>query len=300
MNFLRKYWLPLTLVIMILASMGFFMRKQLWIWFGGWEKTGRGGYVRIAEGKEWDKYPGPGFHIVYQYVVVGPEGDTLVNKAKPGVEESIRYPEVPKNELEDAMMHGAPGSVVELLIPTDSLKLRVGNNLQVMNMENGEYAKFIVKIIKVLNDAQLEAYKNQRMMDRLQGENKRIDQHAAAMKKPWVLDSLTWVKYFIESQTPGDSLREGEKVEFHAEVSTIDGQPFINTAPSGKPMLIELGKGQGGITAFDLCIPRMLPGETGTFLVNSDYGFGAEGYYNIVPPYTPLIIKIRELKRIKR
>lgn len=299
MNFLRKYWLPLTLLLMILASLGFFMRKQLWIWFGGWEKTDRGGYVRVTEGKKWDKYPGPGFHIIYQYVVVGPEGDTLVNMARPGVEQHRQYPETPKNELEDAMMHGAPGAVVELLIPTDSLKLRVSNNLQVMNMPSGEYARFIVKIIKVLNDAQLEAYRNQRLFDRLKEENKRIDKLAATVKQNWQLDTFTWVKYYIENPVAGDSLRTGEKVMFNAEVSTIDGQQVINTAPTGKLVYLEIGAGKASLPAYDLIIPKMKPGENGVFLVNSEQGFGAEGYYNIVPPYTPLVVKIKDLKRVK-
>jgi FKBP-type peptidyl-prolyl cis-trans isomerase len=299
MNFVRKHWLTLTLVLLILASLAFFMRKPLGIWLGAWEKTTRGGYFRVVEGKKWDKMPGAGYHIVFQYVLTGPEGDTLVNLAKPGVEQHMMYPVEPRNELEDAMQNGAPGSVVEVLIPTDSLKQRISNNLQIMNLPSGENAKFIIRIIKVLNDAQYSGYQNQRFMERLQKENKVIDEFAARMKKPWILDSTKFIKYCIESKTPAPRFAEGQRVSFHAEVATLDGQLLINSAPTGKKYLIEIGKNTYNLAAFDQILQYMADGETGIFLVTSDYGYGDQGYMNMVKPYTPLLIKITDLNQVK-
>ncbi|MFN4915109.1 MAG: FKBP-type peptidyl-prolyl cis-trans isomerase [Sphingomonadales bacterium] len=295
MNFVKKHWLTLSLVLLILASLAFFLRKPLGIWLGGWEKTQRGGYFRVVEGKKWDKMPGAGYHIVFQYVLTGPEGDTLVNLAKPGVEQHMMYPVEPRNELEDAMQNGAPGSVVEVLIPTDSLKQRISGNLQIMNLPSGENAKFIIRIIKVLNDAQYAGYQNQRFMERLQKENKLIDDFAARMKKPWLLDSTRFIKYFIENKTQSPRFTEGRVVSFHAEVATLDGRLLINSAPTGKKYLMEIGKNTYNMAAFDQILQYMSEGETGVFLVTSDYGYGDQGYMNIVKPYTPLMIKITDL-----
>lgn len=295
MNFVKKHWLTLSLVLLILASLAFFLRKPLGIWLGGWEKTQRGGYFRVVEGKKWDKMPGAGYHIVFQYVLTGPEGDTLVNLAKPGVEQHMMYPVEPRNELEDAMQNGAPGSVVEVLIPTDSLKQRISGNLQIMNLPSGENAQFIIRIIKVLNDAQYAGYQNQRFMERLQKENKLIDDFAARMKKPWLLDSTRFIKYFIENKTQSPRFTEGRVVSFHAEVATLDGRLLINSAPTGKKYLMEIGKNTYNMAAFDQILQYMAEGETGVFLVTSDYGYGDQGYMNIVKPYTPLMIKITDL-----
>lgn len=295
MNFLKKHWLTLTLLVLILASLAFFLRKPLGIWLGGWEKTDRGGYFRVVEGKKWDKMPGAGFHIVFQYVLTGPDGDTLVNLAKPGVEQHMMYPVEPRNELEDAMQNGAPGSVVEVLIPTDSLKQRISGNLQIMNLPSGENAKFSIRIIKVLNDAQYAGYQNQRFMDRLQKENKAIDDFALKVKRPWVLDSTRFIKYFIDNKTESPRFTEGRFVSFHAEVATLEGQLIINSAPTGKKYLMEIGKNTYNLAAFDQVLQYMAEGETGVFLVTSDYGYGDQGYMNLVKPYTPLMIKITDL-----
>jgi FKBP-type peptidyl-prolyl cis-trans isomerase len=281
--------------LLILAALAFFLRKPLGIWLGGWEKTTRGGYFRVVEGKKWDKMPGAGYHIVFQYVLTGPEGDTLVNLAKPGVEQHMMYPMEPRNELEDAMQNGAPGSVVEVLIPTDSLKQRISGNLQIMNLPSGENAKFSIHIIKVLNDAQYAGYQNQRFMERLQKENKAIDGFALKSRKPWMLDSTKFIKYFIEKNTTSPRLQEGAVVSFHAEVATLDGQLLINSAPTGKKYLMEIGKNTYNLAAFDQVLQYMGPGETGVFLVTSDYGYGDQGYMNLVKPYTPLMIKITDL-----
>lgn len=295
MNFVKKHWLTLTLLLLILAALAFFLRKPLGIWLGGWEKTTRGGYFRVVEGKKWDKMPGAGYHIVFQYVLTGPEGDTLVNLAKPGVEQHMMYPVEPRNELEDAMQNGAPGSVVEVLIPTDSLKQRISENLQIMNLPSGENAKFSIHIIKVLNDAQYAGYQNQRFMDRLQKENRAIDGFALKTQKPWVLDSMKFIKYFIENKSTSPRLKEGTVVSFHAEVATLNGQLLINSAPTGKKYLMEIGKNTYNLAAFDQVLQYMGPGETGVFLVTSDYGYGDQGYMNMVKPYTPLMIKITDL-----
>jgi len=295
MNFIKKHWLTLTLALLILASLAFFLRNPLGIWLGGWEKTERGGYFRVVEGKKWDKMPGTGYHIVFQYVLTGPEGDTIVNLAKPGVEQHMMYPVEPRNELEDAMQNGAPGSVVEVLIPTDSLKQRISGNLQIMNLPSGENAKFSIRIIKVLNDVQYAGYQNQRFMDRLQKENRLIDAVAAKTPKPWVLDSTKFIKYFIDKKTGAPRLIEGGVVSFNAEVATLDGQLIVNSAPTGKKYLMEIGKNTYNLAAFDHVLQYMAEGETGVFLVTSDYGYGDQGYMNMVKPYTPLMIKITDL-----
>jgi FKBP-type peptidyl-prolyl cis-trans isomerase len=211
----------------------------------------------------------------------------------------MMYPVEPRNELEDAMQNGAPGSVVEVLIPTDSLKQRISGNLQIMNLPSGENAKFSIRIIKVLNDAQYAGYQNQRFMDRLQKENKAIDDFASKVKKPWVLDSTRFIKYFIDNKTESPRFTEGRFVSFHAEVATLEGQLIINSAPTGKKYLMEIGKNTYNLAAFDQVLQYMAEGETGVFLVTSDYGYGDQGYMNMVKPYTPLMIRITDLTLTK-
>lgn len=283
--------------LLIAGCLAYFFRRPLYIFFGGWEKTQRGDYCRLVKGKKYAKAPGPGHILIYKYLLTGPDGDTLENKAHSNVELQMAYPQNAKNQLEDALMYGSPGSIVELLVPTDTLKARNPGNIKIVNLPSEDLAKFQVHILQVLNQDQFAEYQMKKRMDRVKEENRKIDAFAAKVNKPWVLDAENWVKYFIENTTPGDSLKAGEKVSFHAEVSTLQGETLVYSAPTGRPLLVKLGQG-AGLPAYDLIIPKMLPGEKGVFLVTSDFGYGAEGYFK-VPPYSPLLIKISDLKRVK-
>lgn len=298
MNFLRRNWLIVTLLGLILATMAFFMRSQLGIWLGGWEKSKFGGYIRLVDGKKWDKMPGPHYHVIYNYLVLGPDGDTIVHKANPEVEQHSMYPSEVTNELQEALQMGAPGSKIEVLIPVDSLKLRISNDLKVMNMPAGKHAKFVVKIIKVLNGAEFEGYSTARFFARVEKENKRIDDYAARIKQNWLLDSVRFIKYYLNNKTDAPRLAQGDKVQFHADVYTIDQQMISSSAPTGKPYLMTLGSETYSFVGFDAVLPYLAEGESGTFLVTSDNGFGDKGYMNIVAPYTPLIIIIKDLKKL--
>lgn len=297
MNFIRKYWLPLTLVVMILASLGFFLRNQLGIWLGGWEKSKFGGYIRVTEGKKWDKVPGPHYHVIYNYLFLGPEGDTLFNKNNRDVQESMMYPSEVTKEIEEALQTGAPGSTVEMLIPADTLKIRILNDVRVLKMKTGDHAKLQVFIHKVLNGAEFEIYKTQRFFARVEKENKRIDDYAAKIKKDWILDSTKFIKYYIENKTGQPRLQSGDKVSFHADVYTIDQQMISSSAPTGKEYLMSLGSDNYSFAGFEAVLPYLAPGETGVFLVTSDNGYGDKGYEGFVKPYTPLIIIIKDLKK---
>jgi FKBP-type peptidyl-prolyl cis-trans isomerase len=299
MSFLRKNWLPLLLLLLIIGSLSYFFKRPLSIFFGGWEKTQRGDYCRLVKGKKFSKAPGPGHVLIYKYLLIGPAGDTIVNKAYENVELQMPYPQNAKNQLEDALTFGSPGAVVELLVPTDTLKVRNPGNMKIVNLPAGDLAKFQVHILQVLNQDQFAEYQMKKRMERVQVENKKIDLFAAKINKSWVLDSVNWVKYYIENSNPGDSLKVGDKVSFHAEVSNLEGKTIIYSAPSGRPILVKIGQGNG-LAAYDVILSKMLPGETGVFLVTSDYGYGAEGepVYKIAP-YSPLLIKITQLQRVK-
>jgi hypothetical protein len=300
MNLLKNKWAITAIVVVVIISLAFLFKKQLGPLFGGYEKSSRGFYYRFTEGKKLDKVLSPGYHIVYQYMFLGPDGDTLENKAKPGVEQERLYPVQSNNELEDAMQMASPGSVVEVLVPTDSLRKKAGNNLAIMNLPEGKNAKFVLRLIKILNPEQFEEYANERFMARLTKENKAIDNFAAKVKENWVLDSVKWFKYFIKNRGNSPRFTDGDEIEFNTEVYTLKGDLLINSGMEGHKYKMVLGKFSYDFVAFDAVARYLGEGEEGTFLVTSDYGYGAEGMGAYVAPYTPLLIKMKDIKKLNK
>lgn len=299
MNKINRKYLIIAILVLGAISAIFYFRENLKIALGGYEKTPRGYHYRFIEGKKLNSVMGPGYHIVFQYLLISPNGDTIENKAQPGVEMVREYPVEAKNEMDDAMQMGSAGSVIEILVPTDSLKLRVIDNMKIMAMPSGKKAKFVLKIAQLLNEQDYEAYKNQQFLSRFKKENDAIDAFAAKQKKSWVLDSFSHIKYYIENKTNNPRFKEGDKIEFHAEVYTLQGALLINSAMEGRKYSITIGKSNYQLTAFDAVAYYLSDGESGDFLVTSEYGYGAQGYLNIVPPYSPLLVKIKELKKIQ-
>lgn len=300
MNLLRNKWAIIAFVVVLLVSVAFIFKEQLGPLFGGYEKSPRGYYYRFTKGNKLEKVMGPGYHIIFQYVILGPDGDTLEHKAKPGVEQERDYPVEAENEVDDAMQMAAPGSVVEILVPTDSLRSRAGKNLKIMNLPSGKNAKFVIHVLKLLNPEQFEAYGNLRFMERLAKENKKIDDFAAKVKENWKLDSVKFIKYFLKPANDVARFKEGDEIEFHTEVYTLNGTLLINSGMEGRKYKLTLGKYNYDFVAFDQVLRYMGEGEEGTFLVTSDYGYGDDGMGVIVPPYTPLLVKIKEVKKLNK
>lgn len=297
MSILKNKWVLISLGLIILSGVAWIFRKQLGPMLGGYEKSAKGYYFRFVEGRKLEKVQGPGFHIVFQYVLLSPSGDTLENRAKPGVEQQMDYPLEVKNELDEVFQIAAPGSVVEVLVPTDSLQSRAGDNLKIMTLPSGKNAKWVIRMIKLLNAEQFEGYKNARLMDRLQKENKDIDDFADQTKKNWILDSSSWIKYYIENKTELPRFMDGDEVEFNAEVYTLNGTLLMGK--EGRKYKLTVGRFNYPLVAFDKTITYLSDGESGNFLVTSDYGYGAEGLGAFVPPYTPLLVKLFDVKKIK-
>ncbi len=298
MNLLKNKWALIILGILVLGSIGLLFRKQLGPMFGGYTKSTRGYYYRFVEGHELEKVKGPGYHIIFQYILLGPNGDTIENKMVPSVQLQRDYPVEAKNEMEDLMQIASPGSLVEILVPTDTLRQRVNSNMKVVAMEAGKTAKFLVKIISVMDDNQFAAYENKRKIERYKKEFDEMDAYAAANKGEWVLDSATNIKYIVRNKTEIARLKFADRVEFNCEVYTLAGDLIVNSGMEGKKYKTLIGSNSFSLEGLETALTFLADNEEGLFLVTSDYGFKEKGYNNIVKPYAPLLIKIKDIKKI--
>jgi FKBP-type peptidyl-prolyl cis-trans isomerase len=299
MNRFRNKWFIIVLILLVLASVALLFRKQLGPLLGGYKKSPRGYYFRFKEGHELEKVKGEGYHIVFQYLLLGPNGDTVENHALPGVQLERKYPVDAKNEMDDVMQIAAPGSMVEIIVPTDTIKSRVTNNIKVLALESGKNAKFVLKIINVLNDEDFAAYENQRKLERLKSEFAEIDKYAKLHRDSWVLDTPSNIKYAKKVKNTNPHLTFGNQVEFNCEVWSLKGDLIVNSGMEGKKYRTVIGSNTFSLEGLETALELMAEGEEATFLVTSDYGFKDKAYLSILPPYSPLLMKIKDVKKVK-
>jgi peptidyl-prolyl cis-trans isomerase A (cyclophilin A) len=103
--------------------------------------------------------------------------------------------------------------------------------------------------------------------------------------------------YKITKKTDGKSPKSGENVSVHYAGKLVDGSEFDNSFKRGEPLDIPIGLGHV-IKGWDEGIMLLKEGETATFLIPAELGYGARGAGGVIPPNAWLIFDV-ELVKIK-
>ncbi|MBS3915153.1 MAG: FKBP-type peptidyl-prolyl cis-trans isomerase [Bacteroidetes bacterium] len=298
MKLLKNKWFWISLAV-LLATLGVLFGKNISILFGGYQKSELGYSYRFLKGGKSDSIRGTGYYCVYEYAWLAANGDTIENGMKTGVQQVRPYPQKVNSFIDEAMRTAGPESVMEVLVPVDSLLLHDPDNLKLTKLKSGTNTKFYLHTFKILNSQQYEKYHNERYIERVVKENNQIDAFAAKKTDvKWYLDSVKWFKYYIINANNKPRFDVGDPVEFHYEIYKLNGE-IIQSSLGGRKMKITVAKDDDNFPAFDFIVRYLGEGESGFFLVTSDYGYGENGFLDIVKPYTPLAVKLTDVKMAK-
>jgi hypothetical protein len=282
------------------ALLGLLFRNQLSMLFGGYTTTKSGMKYRFLVGSRLDKNLGPDKYMLIRYLLVGPEKDTIQNNYNADTLMEMPYPTEAHNELMEALQITGAGSTIEVLVKTDSLKIKIPGHPKVMAMKEGEWARFVLKVEKILSEEQFDAYQTTKRFTRIIAEDKVVDDYCAKNKKDWVLDSFKHFKYAIVGLKDQPRFNEGDEVEFHAEALTVNKSVLIiNSRQEGRKYIATLGKHNYELPALDVLPTYLGEGESGEFVITSELGYGAAGRFG-VPGYAPLIVRISDIHKVKK
>ena len=308
MNFLPKNkYLKWSVISLLIISIGLFVYQ-----INSYKTSKTGMKYRFIEGGELKEQLGPENYCLVEFMIIGPENDTLQNCFHDDTLKEIPYPVEAHNELMEALQITKPGSTIEVLISTDSLKQKISNHYKIKLLPNNELAKFIIRVDKVLNAQQYEAYVNAKKLNRAIAENKIIDEYCAKNEKDgvWLLDSFQSIKYRVKDTKSGafvsqTNLMSMPPVLFHATiieydvvVSTLKGGLIYDSKLEGRRYKAEQMANLNGLKVLDFLPFFVNEGSIGEFVTTSDHGFGAYGRIG-VPSYAPLYVKISNVKVIQ-
>ena len=103
--------------------------------------------------------------------------------------------------------------------------------------------------------------------------------------------------YKITKTTDGIAPKAGDQVSVHYAGKLVDGTEFDSSFKRNQPIDIPIGMGQV-IKGWDEGILLLKEGETATFLIPSDLGYGTQGAGGVIPPNAWLIFDV-ELVKVK-
>ena len=140
--------------------------------------------------------------------------------------------------------------------------------------------------------AQIEADKKKKDAEFAANQEKLATDMKATMQK-----TSSGLYYKITKTTDGIAPKAGDQVSVHYAGKLVDGTEFDSSFKRNQPIDIPIGMGQV-IKGWDEGILLLKEGETATFLIPSDLGYGTQGAGGVIPPNAWLIFDV-ELVKVK-
>lgn len=303
----RILWIAGILGIISLAFYGY--RKYV-----AYQKTESGLTYRFLSGEALRTPLSPDHYCLIHYMIVGPDGDTLVSTYGNDTLVEVPYPSEAKNELTEALRMASPGSKMEILLSTDSLKLKISSDYKVQTLPDGKQAKVIFEFVKLITNQEYYQYLADKSFKRAMMENKAIDEYITKQKgRTWQMDSFEMVMYRVLSDTNtlfcnmwltpnlfGNAPihKAFDEVEYDVLVKRLNGDLIHDSRLEYKKYRAHSEGWNGPVKALSKLPFYVDEGMEVEFLVTSDYGYGAQGRIG-VPPYSPLYVKIFNVKPLK-
>lgn len=146
------------------------------------------------------------------------------------------------------------------------------------------------------------AENNKAAMAKIEAEKKRKEEEFAANELKMVEDmkagmqvTASGLYYKITKTTDGVAPKAGDEVAVHYAGRLVDGSEFDSSFKRNEPITFSVGIGQV-IKGWDEGILLLKEGETGTFLIPSDLGYGARGAGGVIPPNAWLVFDVELVK----
>ncbi len=143
---------------------------------------------------------------------------------------------------------------------------------------------------------------NRAILEKIEADKKKKEEEFAANQQKMVDDikatmqsTASGLYYKITKKTEGAKPNVGDKVSVHYAGKLVDGTEFDSSFKRNEPIEISIGVGQV-IKGWDEGILLLNEGETATFLIPSELGYGTNGAGGVIPPNAWLIFDVELVK----
>ena len=299
----NKYFL--VALLLLAGAFLFFKGKKIYLrYFNNFKKDPNGLIYKFNYGDpSQDGQYGADYTMLVNYLLTDPNGDTLINSFAADTATIVPYPTKDNNILMAALRKMTAKSQMEVLVGTDSMKRQFANHVnlknhdKIMEMPGGKYAKFLIRVVDVLNPDKFEVFKNKKLMFRVEAEAKAIDSYCDSLDEEYILHPDAHFRYHTNISTSNDSIKAGDEVAFDVLVTKFNGVTHMSSELERKKYKTIIGEPNHPLRGFQSLPQHMRIGEDITFVVPSYLAYDAAGSYG-VRPYEPLIIRIFNLEKL--
>ncbi len=317
---MNSKWLIRSLVLLAAVSLGFFIYR----YFFGYQTTETGLKYRFLKGKPLQSVLSSDNYCLLNYMIIGPENDTIFNSYTADTLVEVPYPSNANNELTEALQMASAGSKLEVIIPTDSLKKKVSSHYKVQLLPDKKEARVIFEVNKIISSQDYFNYISEKAYQRSVVEQKLIEKFCG---KGWFLDTSSGIRYRKiasatdlnvisknSSTSDGDRLDEiglqnlfknapfhkgAYSLEYELVMKRLNGDLIYDSKLEGKKYFTQWDQQINPVVAMNE-FPFWVPTNTAMeFVIPSKFGFGAAGRIG-VPAYAPLYLKIFDVKSVER
>ena len=188
--------------------------------------------------------------------------------------------------FENAIFHLTKGDSCTILVPADSIFMRMGQGLP-PNVKSGTDLKFTVKIKDVMSSDQYQEFRKKMGAE----EDQKL---AAFVKQKYPqADTLADTGIFIQTSKTGKGAKPqaGDMVRVYYKGTLMSGEVFDQVQEGQDPLQFPVGVGRV-IPGWDLAVMSMSPGQKSTVLIPSRLAYGSTGAGGVIPPNASLVFEI--------
>jgi len=163
-------------------------------------------------------------------------------------------------------------------------------------IRTGSEVKYIIKVLKVQTEDEVNKEKELANYNQLQADNKLIGEYVSQNRlKPRKTSTGLW--FVVDSAGTGKNPTPGDIVSVRFEGRFLDGTLFNSSDNYGGVLDFPVDENIA-IPGFDQAVKILKEGGSGTFIVPSVLAYGKKGVSGLIPPDANLVFHI-ELLAIK-
>ena len=161
------------------------------------------------------------------------------------------------------------------------------------------HVRMEIAVVEIHTPAMIKAAaENHRKYDPDGYELKLIDAYKKLEPKEWVRWGNSEVFYFIEGDTMnGVAIVKGDGITVAYNGMCIEnGKIFDDTEKNGEPLSFRFGDKDQVVSGLEVAISLLREGQQGSFLLPSEYAFGAKGIPGVLDPKMPVKYTVKIIR----
>lgn len=158
-------------------------------------------------------------------------------------------------------------------------------------IKEGDKLEFRVRLKEILTQEQIKAEEEDYHNNKVQEELDLISDYLT--ENEITTQPTESGLYFVEKvKGNGKKVSAGDSISVSYKGYFINGEVFDSTEKSGKPFNFKVGIGKV-IPGWDEGLTYMNQGGEALLIIPSEIGYGFNGYYPYIPPYSTLIFEVK-------